>query len=248
MDVKRNILLDIVNHTGGLGFIETVKITGTDDETLIEAMDDDKTVIVKGKLIEQVPALNGEFGMNGLSVLTAFLNYPNYKVDGVKIEVQTFDRDGVDTPEEIRFTDKEGQGSRYRLMSPELVPSQAKFLGAQWDVEVSPSRNKIEELGYMCQALSAYETFILVKTVNKELRFWIGDENSASHGSFIIFDKNITGELKEELRWPANKVLTILKLTKPENITMHFSDRGALMITVKSDLASYDYILPARKR
>ena len=42
----KDILLDVVDHTAGLGFIENVKVTGTDAETAFEAMDADRTVIL----------------------------------------------------------------------------------------------------------------------------------------------------------------------------------------------------------
>jgi len=245
---NKEILLDIVNHTGDLGFIDSIKITGTDESTKIEAMDDDKTVIIKGELLEPNLDLKGEFGMNGLSVLTAFLNYPNYRASGASIEIKRTERNGELVPEEIIFSDSQKQKSRYRLMASELVPRQAKFLGTEWDVVISPTKSKISELNYMFKALSSYETFVLVKTVNGELRFWIGDDNSASHGSFIIFAKNVEGKLNNDMWWPAAQLLTILKHFDSNDVTMSFSSKGALMFSVKGTYANYKYILPARKR
>ena len=47
----RDVLLDIVKHTHSLGFIQAVKVNGGDGTaTEIEAMDDDRTVVLKGKL------------------------------------------------------------------------------------------------------------------------------------------------------------------------------------------------------
>ena len=42
-------LLDIVQHTHGLGVIDLVKITGTDSETQLEALAEDRSVIVQAK-------------------------------------------------------------------------------------------------------------------------------------------------------------------------------------------------------
>ena len=42
----KDYLLDIVTHTLPLGCIDTVKVTGDDDNTLIEAVADDRTVVM----------------------------------------------------------------------------------------------------------------------------------------------------------------------------------------------------------
>ena len=51
----KDYLKDIVQHTHGLGFIESAKIINEEGTTSLEAMDDDRTVIVQAKFKEQVP-------------------------------------------------------------------------------------------------------------------------------------------------------------------------------------------------
>ena len=46
----KDVVLDIVKHTAGLGFIENIKVTGTNDATKLEAMDPDRTVILNAQL------------------------------------------------------------------------------------------------------------------------------------------------------------------------------------------------------
>ena len=46
----RDVVQDIVKHTAGLGFITAVKVTGSDSETTLDAMDADRTVIMQAKL------------------------------------------------------------------------------------------------------------------------------------------------------------------------------------------------------
>ena len=45
----KDYLLDVVQHTHNLGFIELVKITGDDSTTTIEGIADDRSVILKGE-------------------------------------------------------------------------------------------------------------------------------------------------------------------------------------------------------
>ena len=68
----KDVLLDVVKHTNGLGFIEAVKIEGTTSETSISAMDVDRTVMLYGQLHNAVSEFEGTFGAANLG----FLNYP----------------------------------------------------------------------------------------------------------------------------------------------------------------------------
>ena len=133
-------------------------------------------------------------------------------------------------------------------MNLEVVPEQAKFLGTAWDVEVEPSNSKIAEFNSIAQLYSSFENYFLAKTVDGELRFYIGDEGSSMHKAFLTIASDVTGELKGDLHWPISQVLQVLKLGKEENIKLQFSSRGALQITMSSPKAEYRFILPARKK
>ena len=65
----KDIILDVVKHTAGLGFIESVKVTGTTQETRFDAMDTDRTVILNATLHNPNPDLIGEFGMGNLFIV-----------------------------------------------------------------------------------------------------------------------------------------------------------------------------------
>jgi hypothetical protein len=77
----RDYLMDIVQHTHGLGIIELVKITGTDTETVIDALPEDRTVIVQAKFKNPVPEFIGTFGMPNLGKLNTILNIQEYRED-----------------------------------------------------------------------------------------------------------------------------------------------------------------------
>lgn len=250
----RETLQDIVRHTGDLGFIETVKITGTDAETIIEAMDNDRTVIIKGKLLKADSNLNGEFGMSHLSLLKGLVTNALFKADDATIAVKRRERNGKQTPEEINFTGLGGKtAGTYRLMASDLIPEQAKFLGASWDVEVEPSQSKLKELQALAGLYSSFESYFMVKTVKNdegknELRFYIGEEGSSMHRAFLTINDDVEGTLGGDLHWPINQVLNILKLGADENPKIQLSSRGALQITMTSGVAEYKFILPARKK
>ena len=47
----RDNLQDLIQHTHGLGCIELIKVSGTDTETTVNAVSDDKTVIFSGAFL-----------------------------------------------------------------------------------------------------------------------------------------------------------------------------------------------------
>jgi len=59
----RDVVQDIVKHTAALGFIQAVKVTGTENETTLDAMDADRTVILKAAVHAPVQEFTGEFGL-----------------------------------------------------------------------------------------------------------------------------------------------------------------------------------------
>jgi hypothetical protein len=246
----REILLEIVKHTGGLGFIETVKITDLNGVTKIEAMDNDKSVIVKGELVEPLEVFNGEFGMRDLSTLKGLVEHPSFKTDNSKLIVNHQadpSNDDVDMPVGLTFSAEHGPTASYRFMNAQMVPNQATFKGTTWDVTISPSSSNVAEFASFAQLLSG-ENLFMVDTDKDNLRFHLGNPDGTDHSATLVFADNIEGSIKSGLYWPTSQVLSILKLAITGPTEMQFSARGAMMITANTELASWQYILPARKR
>jgi hypothetical protein len=59
----KDILQDIVAHTNKLGFLNIVKITGTEDKTQIDSMAEDRSVIMFAETTGPYPDMIGTFGM-----------------------------------------------------------------------------------------------------------------------------------------------------------------------------------------
>ena len=50
----REQLLDVIQHSLSVGFLDTVKVVGTDTETNFQSTDNDRTVIFKAQLIKPI--------------------------------------------------------------------------------------------------------------------------------------------------------------------------------------------------
>lgn len=242
----KDILQDIVTHTHSLGIIPLVKITGSATETLIESMAEDRSVIINAKTNSPVSEFEGTFGMPNLDKLNLHLKNPEYK-ENAKIEVVRADRNGEEIPVNLHFENQTGDFvNDYRFMNQQIIKEKLKsvtFKGASWDIEFEPSMAAITRLKLQAQAHNE-ETVFQVKTDNGNLVFFFGD--ASTHAGSFVFESGVKNKLKQSWSWPVTQVISILGLDGDK--TMKIADAGAMMITVNSGLASYDYILPAQTK
>lgn len=239
----RDYLIDIVKNTYGLGVIDLVKVTGTSDSTTIEALAEDRSVIVQAITNLPVAEFTGVFGMPNLGKLNTILNIPEYAKDA-KIKL-TLRSDG--TPEGLHFENATGDFKNdYRFMSQQLVSEQLKSVKMKtvaWAVEFEPSITSIQRLKFQANANSEEVNFV-VKTENNDLKFYFGDHST--HAGNFVFHSGITGKLTKTWSWPINVVNSILNLTGDKKVSI--SDEGVAQITVDTGLATYNYLLPAQTK
>jgi len=247
----RDILKDIVKHTHSLGIIQAAKVTTDAEGTTIDAMDDERTVVLRGKLHQPVPEFEGKFGLGRLGVLNGLLSYASEdssgNVQNSNVNVVTEERGGENVTTEINFSMDGGFDSSYRVIVSELVDAQIKtasFRGASWNVEIMPTQKAIKDLQYFAGILSSFDPLLTARTVGGNLMFYIGD--SSTDKVELPFALNVEGELKTGWSFPLSTVLTILKLSDTSTMNMKISDQGAMMIMVDSGLGIYEYILPAK--
>jgi len=238
----KDYLQDIVQHTHSLGIIDLVKIVGDAHTTTIEAVSEERTVIVQAQFHNPVPEFIGTFGMPNLSKLNTILGIPEYREDA-RLTITKKE----DAPTGIHFENSTGDFKNdYRFMSAEIVNDQlktVKFKGVRWGVEIEPSVAAIQRLKFQAQANSGETTFI-AKTENNNLMFYFGDHSS--HAGNFVFAHDVAGSLTKAWSWPLSAVISILSLSGDKMI--RFSDEGAAQITVDSGLAIYNYILPAQTK
>ena len=239
----RDHLLDLVSHTFDLGCIDQVKITGTDKETTISGLAEDRSVVVEGTFANPVPEFVGVFGMPNLSKLKVLLNLQEYK-ENAKLSISRKDTGALD---QLNFENKAGDfKNSYRFMATELANERiktVKFKGANWGIEFEPTAAAIQRLKMQASA-NVDENNFTAKTENGDLKFFFGDHST--HAGNFVFQPGVEGTLKRAWAWPVKTVIGILDLYGDK--IMRISDDGAAMITVNSGLATYNFILPAQSK
>lgn len=242
----KDILQDIVEHTHSLGFLSMVKVTSDNNLTQIDSMADDRSVILSASTHSPVKEFTGVFGMPNLEKLNLHLNNPEYK-ENAKITVVSTTKDNENIPTHIHLENQTGDYQNdYRFMTKSIIEEKlktVKFKGAKWDIVFHPTIASVTRMKYMSNAHSE-ETVFTARTEKGNLVYSFGD--ASTHAGEFVFQHGVEGSLKHSWSWPTKHVQSILNLDG--NITMSISDQGAMMISVDSGMAKYDYILPAQQK
>ncbi len=195
-------------------------------------------------MYQPIADVQATVGLSRLAQLKGFIDLHDKSTVTVENEV----RATVSVPTELKFDNGDGDVAAYRFMSETMANEQIKvppFKGATWNVTLKPEKAKIDRLSSYSGVLGGFEKRFTVSTSKDVLNFSIG--SGPTDRSNVPFAKGITGTLKHQWSWPLSQVLSILKLNDSSDITMHFSDMGAMKIDVDSGIGRYSYILPASK-
>lgn len=240
-------LQDLIEHTFNLGFIDLIKVSGSDQTTQLNAIAEDRSVMISGEFKAPMADFIGVFGMPNLSKLKTILGFDVYK-ENATISVTKTDRDGVATPTAIHFENKEGDFvNDYRLMSKSIAEEKVKnvsFKGANWNIEFQPTVEGIRRLKLQASANSEEKVFT-TKLDGTNLKISFGDPSTHS-GSFVFQSGITSGTSTKQLQWPVQQFMSILDLAGDK--TVRISDQGAAEITVDSGIATYQFLLPAQTK
>jgi len=243
----KDILQDIVSHTQSLGFLTMLKITPSDTTTVIESVTEDRAVILQAATHTKISEFTETFGMPDLNKLSYHLKNPEYAKDA-KLTVETGVRNNETISTHIHFENSAGDfHNDYRFMEKAIIEEKLKSVKSRitgWEVVFAPTVAAIQRLKLMAGTLDQDDKLFVVKTENGDLNFYFGDLNT--HAGKFTFQHGVSGTLSHSWAWPVEAVQKILGLDGDK--TLSISDKGAMMITVDSGLAKYDYILPAQQK
>jgi hypothetical protein len=245
----RDFLLDIVRNTWDLGCFSAVKVTGDKTSTVLDAVSDDRTVILNANFHAPILEFQGLFGMPNLDKLKILLGITEYQENGI-ITLNRQDRTGTGDlePVGLHFANAAGDFQNdYRFMTAQVVTE--KLLTAKpkkqptWLIEFEPTVFAIQRLRMQAQANSD-ERLFKMRTENGSLKFYFGDHST--HAGEFVFENPVQGKLTREWSYAAKVAISVLDLAGDK--VMRVSDEGMIEITVDSGLALYQYRLLAHSK
>jgi hypothetical protein len=245
----RDYLLDLVQHTYGLGVIELLKVSGTAQKTQMQSYDNkSKTLIMRLEFKNPIAEFIGNFGMAKLNKLQTLLNIPEY-VEDAQITVESKKAaDGTKIPDRIEFVNKDGDfKNTYRFMPSSIadgiIGNISEKQKLNFKVEVAPTVASIQRFRFQSSANSDAELFS-VTTENGQLLFHFGNEDDT--GTFVFSNQIGTGKLSKQNFWPVALFNSVMSLSGDK--TLKIADEGLMRIQVDSGLAVYTYDMLAKAK
>lgn len=242
----KDIILDILKYAGNVGFFPHIRVKGNEDKTQVLASDSKQTIILNAETKEPITDFEGDFGLGDLAYLKGVADF--FNKEGTSVKVVTGERGGETNPEEIQYTNIDGSTATYRFM-PRTLLQETAFLksGMEYDVEISPRKDKIDEFAQLA-GINADEEQFSLKTTDGKLEFFLGDEDAAGHRMKFVFEENVTGDILAGKKWPVKQVIAALRLASSGEATLKISNKGLLTVSIDSGLANYDIIIIANKK
>lgn len=244
----KDIILDILRYTANTGFFENIKIIGDDDKTQILASDTSQSIIINGETKQPVPEMKGTFGFGNLKYLSGVAHLDAFRSNDSEVTVGYKDQNGDQIPEYIEYKNNNGTQITYRLMHESTVPSTPIFRGTEWDLIIKPTKEKIGEFSNLASLHAEVEEQFIAKTIDDDLIFFLGEEESSSHKARFIFHKNVTGNVNVGMKWQINHTLAAFRLSETGDSVIKFSNKGVICVTIDSGLAIYNIILLASQK
>ena len=244
----KDYIKDLTTYVTTTGFFEKIKITASGKEILVEAMDKDKEVILKGKFSKPLEDLEGEFGLSNLSLLQTITSDPEFNSKESTMSVTYETKNTEKVPTELAYENKSKSYINYRFMSKQLVPDQPKFVEPKWDVVVTPSKANIQQFAWAANGLAAYEQYFIPKIVDGDLKFFIGEDSAATQRGGVVFASERKENFESNHKWKISHILSVLKAADSADCEMSFSTKGAIQITLNTGVGIYRYIFPAKVR
>ena len=239
----KDFLQDLVAHTHSLGVLPNIRVNATGENVMIDALSDDRHVILQATTHKKINNLDGEFGMTALNKLDLHLKCPEYR-DNAKISVVIESRGVESVSTGIHIQNQAGDFQNdYRFMNKNLLDMTMKSTEINipyWDVEFQPTQANIQRFKFQVSAHTE-ETLFQVSTKDNNLIFSFGDLNT--HAGSFVFQTGVTGIIKGNWSWPKSTILGVLNLDGDK--TIKITDKGAFQITVDSGIAEYNYLFKA---
>jgi hypothetical protein len=239
----KDFLKDLVSHTHSLGVIPIIRVTANNGEVRVDSLAEDHSVILNAKTHQPVANLDGVFGMPNLNKLDLHLKCPEYK-ENASIDLMYDVSSEQQIPSGLLFKNSVGDyTNEYRFMSRKIVDQKLDEFecpDVRWDIEFQPAQTSIQRFKYQIGTHLEDPSFS-ISLQSSDIVFKFG--SIVSHAGSFVFQSNVSGKLRSTLIFPKNIVLSVLNLSGDKTIKL--SDSGAMLISVDSGIAVYDYIFPA---
>lgn len=233
----RNVLRDLVTTTSGIDFsciAMSSEDRGEGQRVYMEAYTDDRTLVLRAYTKEDVPEVQGRFGLGNLGLLQGLMSLKTYSTEGTTIKANV--KDGV--VKNLAFKSEEAS-TTFMVQAEKLIPPQPRFTEQPYDVQVTPSAAKVQELKSFSGVFKSFSSLVTPYTEDNTLYFHVGEKNKSNHVGSLAFSKT-EGELGLGFGYNIDRVLQALsRVPNAESATIGLTKTGIMNVTIDTGIAIY---------
>lgn len=232
----KDLLLDLVSVVGTQK-IGVIKVSHTNDGAKFETIHNDNRFVLKATALKEISQIKSTFGITDINKLKGALSAIS-RFDDTELTI-TERTDG--TPFEIEFiANNKKVKHNVRLTAESTIQKQPTFRGAEFDVIIyQPSVDAIKDLS-SCSYLG--QKCFTAKIEKNILYFEVGDKSTDR--AIIPFAENITGKINE-LNFPIDEFLQILKCADLSKTNIKISGEGLMEINFDTDYIKWQFLFPS---
>ena len=242
----KDFVHDMCKYVVSTGFFEKIKIVASANDVIVESLEKDNEVVLKGKFKEGITGIDGEFGLSNLDLLKHITNDSEFSLPETALKIVTETKGNEVIPTEFAYENKSKTFINYRFMPKQFVPNQPTFKDPVWEITINPSKLSTQQFNWAAAGLGSYEQYFIPKVVNGELKFFIGEDAAAAQRGGIVFSSNIKVPFDTKHKWKIAPIQTVLKLADSADCDLSFSTKGAIRITLNTGIGEYKFLFPAK--
>lgn len=247
METKKNIglrdvLRDVVDTTSPFGF-ENIAFKREDGFIAIEGYTIDRQVIMKARTKQDVTDIKSTFGLGNLPMLQGLLNLKTFQSDSTVIEPYgtKTDKEGKVTIDGLCFRSDDAE-MKFVVQAEKYIARQPKTMAIDFEAQITPSAAKVVELKSLAGVIKSISALVTPYTEDNSLFFRFGAPNSNNHNGALNF-MACKGELKGTFSFPVERIMQALTRINNSEITMEFSERSLIRVTVDTGVVIYEFLL-----
>lgn len=233
----RDALRDLSNTISGIDF-DCIAISREDRgdgyKVYMEAFTSDKTLVMRAYTKGDIPEINAKFGLGNLGMLQGLLNLKTYTTDSTSITVN-----GSESAVKSLVFSSDDASTNFLVLAERYIPSQPRFTDQPYDVLISPSAAKVNELKGFSGVFKALTTSVTPYVEDNTLYFYVGEKNKNNHTGSLSFAKT-DGELTQGYSYPIDRLLQALnRVSSAESKSMGITKTGMMNVTIDTGIAVY---------
>lgn len=213
-------------------------------EVISSTEDSRVNVFIKAK--SPMSGLTPDFGLSNLAILQGIIKLDSYMTDDSTLNL-------IVKGDEVGGIEFKDSNKKIKYQVPDIAMNFFQGLKKlttyhdkviDWTVTVEDIKMEtVKEFNQMNAILAGITSSFYIKTVDGDLKFYIGDDTQSNHCADITVANNVAGTIDTPIYYNSKSFTTVLnKIQNRTNNKMSVYDRGSIELYMEDEVAEYKFV------